>query len=311
MSQGEELHPASEGSVIGAPAAEPMPSAYARPGTPAETSSDFGRTFAKWAVGLAFFLSMLALLTVLPLYQVTAEGPAKQTLRRATAALTEIDPLIDRNFDDLQQRAAAIGPGETVQLKDYPIAIALTREQALGLSKEQLRDLLLDRSADALYQDGTSPLRDSTGGRGHVGRFTIGGITDRGLGALRSRYHDIFGVLLFVLAALSAVLGVTLAFLCRGFGRLASVGAVVMLASVPLLAAGIGGRFYMRIAAENETEYIESEFLSIGKALAWIPIRDGLAIFTLGAVFLIVGLVCAWWTDRQARQRPAQHGYGA
>ena len=310
--RGDGIDTAGGPGAVGTPPAD-LPSSYADARTqPATSSSDFGRTFAKWAVGFAFFLSMLALLTVLPLYQVTAEGPAKQTLRRSTAALTEIDPLIDRNFDDLQQRAAEVGPGETVQLKDFPIAIPLSREQVQGMSKEQLRAYLLDRSADVLYRDGTAPLRDSTGGRGHVGRFTIGGITDRGLGFLRSRYHDILGALTFVLAALCAVLGVTLAFLCRGFGRLASVGAVVMLASIPLLAAGIGGRFYMRIAAENETEYIQSEFLSIGKALAWIPIRDGLALFTLGAAFLVVGLACAWWTDRQARQRREEpRGYAA
>jgi hypothetical protein len=229
-------------------------------------------------------------------------------LRRAVAALTEIDPLIDRNYDDLQQRSATAAPDETVRLRDYPIDIALTPVEVRGASKDQIRNLLLDRSADLMYSRGTAPLRTANGRAQSVGRFTVGGITDRGLGFLRKRRHDILGALTFALAALCLVLGVTLAALCRGFGRLSSVGGVVLMASIPLLLAGIGARFYMRVASGSDTEYIQSEFLEIGQGLAWIPIRDGIAFTTLGATFLIVGLCCAVWTDRRQRSHTVARG---
>ncbi len=95
----------------------------------------------------------------------------------------------------------------------------------------------------------------------------------------------------------------TLAALCRGFGRLAAVGAVVLAASAPLLLAGIGARFYMRIVSDSETEYIQQEFLEIGQGLAWIPIRDGIAFTVLGAVFLALGAGCAVWADRREGPR--------
>ena len=110
-------------------------------------------------------------------------------------------------------------------------------------------------------------------------------------------------MLTFVLAALCVVLGVSLAALCRGFGRLASVGAVLVMASLPMLLTGIGARFYMRIVSRGENEYIQHEFLSIGQGLAWIPIRDGIAFTVLGLAFLAVGVGGALWADRRPAAR--------
>ena len=266
-------------------------------------NTDFWRNFGRWAVGFAFLLSTTALLISLQLFQVTAEGASKRTLRRAVAALTEIDPLVDRNYATLQQRAITASPDETVRLPDYPLDIPLGKEEVLNGSKDEVRNLLLDRSADLMYREGTGPLRTVNGRTQDVGMFSVGGITDDGLGFLTSRHHDILGVLTFALAVLSLILGVSLAFLCRGFGRLASVGGVVLMTSVPLALAGIGTRLYMRHASGGDTEYIQREFLSIGQGLAWIPIRDGIAFTVLGAVFLALGVGGAVWSDRRARAR--------
>jgi len=271
--------------------------------TSSDSSPDFWRNAGKWAVALAFFVALAALLASLQLFQVTSEGAAKRTLRRAVAALTEIDPLLDRNYDDLRQRAATAAPDETVRLRDYPLDIALTPDEVRGVPKDRIRDLLLDRSADLMYSRGTAPLRTANGRTQGVGLFTVGGLTDHGLGFLTKHRHDTLGVLTFALAALCLVLGITLAALCRGFGRLASVGAVTLMASIPLLFAGIGARFYMRIVSEGNSEYIQHEFLEIGQGLAWIPIRDGMAFTVVGAVFLAAGVGCAIWADRRGALR--------
>ncbi len=268
-----------------------------------EVGPSFWRNIAKWSVAFLFFGALMALLVSLTLFQVTAEGASKRTLRRAVAALSEIDVLIDRNYDDLRQRAASAGPNDTFELRDFPLAIPLSQQEAASASKDDLRDLLLNRSAGIMYARGTDPLRAQAGSSQDVGAFSEAGITDSGLGFLRSRYHDILGVLTFTLAALCVVLGVTLATLCRGFGRLASVGGVVLAAAIPLALAGIGARFYMRIVSDSDTEYIQREFLEIGQGLAWIVIRNGLAFTVLGAVFLVVGVGCAMWTDRREAPR--------
>ena len=269
----------------------------------ATDASGLWRNFGKWSVAFALFAALLALFTSLQLFQVTAEGAAKRTLRRSVAALTEIDPLLDRNYDDLQRSADNAGAGETIELRDFPIAIALRPNEVLGKSKEQIRSTLLDRSADVMYAHGSSSLRAQAAKDGSVGRFSMAAVTQHGLGFLRSRNHDILAVTTFVLAAVCAALAITLASMCRGFGRLTGIGFVIVAASIPIVLGGIGARFYMRIATDGDTEFIQREFLAIGQALAWIPIRDGAAFTILGLLFLTIGGICAVWADRREAPR--------
>lgn len=265
----------------------------------AQRRREVGRSIGKWGVALLLFVAMLALLITLQLYQLTSDSTAKQALRRSVAALTEIDALFDRNYEDLRGRADSAASDDQLQLRDFPIEVAFTRDEVRTLSREQLRDELLDRSADALYRQGTEALRPSAEGRGNIGRLSVTGITDDGLNFLRHRSHVASGIALAVFAVACAALAAALAGLSRGFGRLASVGAVVLAASIPLVIGGVGTRFYMRIISErDDTDYFGQEFLAIGRALAWIPIRNGIAFTLLGALLVAGGWALARWADR-------------
>lgn len=272
------------------------PSPYRAPTRPPQTSTDL-LNIGKWTAAFALFLALLALLTSLQLFQLTSEGATKQTLRRAVAALTEIDALIDRNYDELQRSAQDASPNDTVELSGFPIAVPLAPAEVTSASKERIRDLLLDRASTAMYKNGAGALHDTAAADGSVGRFSVAGITRHGLGFLRSRNHNILAVTTLTLAILSAVLALALAAACRGFGRLTSIGIVVMAAAVPVAAAGVCARFVMSIAADGDTEYLQREFLEIGRDLSWIPIRDGAGFAIFGLALLVVGYACALWAD--------------
>jgi hypothetical protein len=257
------------------------------------------RNIGKWMAAFALFLVLLATLVSLQAFQLTAEGPSLQTLRRTIAVTTEIDALIDRNYDDLQRRAEASDAGDVLILRDYPIDVPLTREEALGASPDELRELLLSRSAALMYEDGTGVLRDADGS-GRPGRFNAAGLIDSFLDVQRDGTHTAFGVTTIVLAALSALLAMTLAALCRGFGRLAAIGAVTVAASLPVLLFGLLGR---ASSPDSDTEYIERELIAIGESLAWIPIRNGLAFVAFGAILLIAGIVGARIADARSSAR--------
>ena len=127
-------------------------------------------------------------------------------------------------------------------------------------------------------------------------------MTQHGLGFLRSRNHDILAVTTIVLALLCAALATRSRLMCRGFGRM-TASARPYCGGDPVVVGGIGARFYMRIAADGDTEYIQREFLEIGQGLAWIPIRDGAAFTILGLIFVLVGIVCANLADRRGDPR--------
>lgn len=287
-------------------ATPPIPApARGDPGLSTERDATLWRSIGKWTVAFSLFLAMSVMFVSLMLFQLTAEGTSKRTLRRSVAALTEIDPLIERNYDNMQQQAQAAKAGESVELAGFPIAIAFRPDEVRGASKAQIRDMLLNRSADALYDSGTRSLRDPAANGGSIGRFSVGGITDDGLGFLRGRNHDILAVVTIVLAVICGGLALALALLCRGFGRIGSIGGVVITAAIPLVTFGIGARFYMRILSDGNASYIEREFLEIGQGLAWIPIRDGLAFMVLGVAFAATGLLCARWADSRRDSRAA------
>lgn len=249
------------------------------------------RETGKWFAALGLFAAMLIMLVTLQVYHATSRGVADPALRRAAAALTEIDPWIDANYDTLQESAEASSPGEAVPLPDYPIDLGFVREDVAGVPQAQLRAKMLERSADALYDGGTDALRADDGAS--VARFTSAGVVDTSVDLLRERNHDASAVVLVVFAAMAVALAGVLGALTRGFGRAVALGLTVIAASLPVLLGGIALRLYMAAGSDASEEYPRPQLLDIGEALAWIPVRNGMAFVALGAVLLIIGVAGA------------------
>ncbi len=253
----------------------------------------------RWVVAAALFFAILGLLSVVQLFQITSEELAKDALRQSTVALTEIDLLLALHYDALRETAESSAPGETLTLRDYPIDITFTREDVISGSQDDLRALILDRSADALYADGTGVLRDDAGTL-DAGRFTAAGSVDSALTLLRDRAHDIFGILTFVLAVICAVLVIVLALTWRGIGWLTVAGAALFVASLLLLAAAGIVWLYMN-AAPDGGEFLRRELLDVGGTLALIPLRNGLAFAALGILMMIAGAVASRFAAHDER----------
>jgi hypothetical protein len=259
-------------------------------------SDDRSRRTAKWGAGLALVVILGLTLTSLQLFQLTSESVSRPALRRALNALVEGDAVVARNYEDLRTRAEASPPGATLELRDYPIAVPLTREEVLESTPESLRLLLLERATDRLYDDGTDVLRDNGAA---AGRFTTAGVVDESLGFLRSGVHGTLAVVTLILAGLSVIAGAALIALCRGFGRLVAVGVVTVFASLPVLAGGLAMRAYTE-AVSGSDEYLRDELIQVAANLSWIALRNGAALCAIGAAVLIVGAACARWTGSRA-----------
>jgi hypothetical protein len=211
--------------------------------------------------------------------------------------------LLDRNFEDFSRRASELDAGETVELRDYPISIPLTRDEAAAMDRDALRETLLSRSVDAMYRDGTDALRDQEASGG-PGRFTTSGFVRRALDVLRSDVHDVMLVVTIILAVTSALLAGWLAAMTRRFARLTAVGFVVLCAGLPMLVLSVATRVNASVTADDDTEYVQRELLELGEALVWIPIRNGLAFCALGLAFLVIGLAASRW-ERSLAARTA------
>lgn len=254
-------------------------------------------TIAKWLLGALLFLDVGVLLVVLSLSNVTSEGPAKRSLGRSLAILTEVDTLLDARYDILRQEASQTN-GE-IALNDVPIPVSFTSEEILNTNREQFRALLLQRWAEQVYDHGVGVLREDRASE--VGAFSTEGLVRTGMDFLRPTPHTVLGILTIVFAVLAAAFATGLALTTRGYGRLAALGLSVFLAATPFLITAVAVRFVFRLGADGVDEYFVHEFLSLGQEITWAAIRNGV-IFCVGSgAVMLAGAALARWSDLRPR----------
>jgi hypothetical protein len=238
------------------------------------------------ALGLA--MALLALLVALNLLQLTAPGPAHRALRRAVASLTEIDSLLVVHGAALRRQADA-SPDEPLSLPDYPLDVSLSPEEARRPETE-VRDLLLDRSAERVYQEGTAAFREE-GQSGNSPRLSVQRAVGTGLGFLTVGKHDALRWATLVLALVCGVLSGILVLVTQGYGRLITLGGAVAAASLLFLLLAMAARLVLGLAGWGTDDYITDQLLDLAKGAAWLPIRNGLAFSGLGLALLTLGVV--------------------
>ena len=256
-----------------------------------------GQRAARRRWGGLLVIDLALLLCVLSFAHVTAEGPAKRSLGRSVAILTEVDAFLDLRFEALQQEAAQLDVAAEIELSDFPLPVSFAPAEILEADRQELRTLLLTRAADQVYEGGMSLFREDRGGG--VSIVSPQGAVRRGMDFLRPGPHNVLTALTWTLAALAAVLTLGLTRACRGYGRLVALGASVSLVAVPFLLLAIVTRLAFRLAADGLDEYLAHEFLELGQELTWAPIRNGVIFSVGGLLFLAFGATLAVWSDRR------------
>ena len=275
----------------------PPPEVFSRP--PAADSPRPGepRRRAKWLLGGLLILDLVLLLVALALANVTAEGPAKRTLAQSVAILTEVDALLDANYDSLREEAAA--SNAILTLPSFPIDVPFTPEEVLGSDRDGFRELLLARAADRVHEDGVATFRaDRDAG---IRLISTEGTLRAAMDFLRPVPHRAATVLVYVSATAAAALALGLVLATRGYGRMLAVGLSVLFAATPVLITAVAVRFAFRLAADGVDDYLAQQFFDLAQELAWAPIRNGIIFCTGGGALLVAGAILSRWSDSQQR----------
>jgi len=255
------------------------------------------RIASAWAVAAVLTVTLAAFLVSLTAMQLTAEDTGERILRRSTAALTDIDASLPKIESDLHELAES-SETPSVQVPGFPIAVTLAREEARTIGGTELRERLLDRSAEQIYDDGMSVWTgtDPEASR-DIERVSIAGLVDRSLGLVRGSTHTAFLVLTIVLGVLTAGTGILLWVMLPRDGRLLAIGGATLAASLPLLAAAVALRFAFRTAESDGDAFVEA-LLDIGADSAWVPIQNFFTVSLLGMGMLAAGSALIWWEAR-------------
>lgn len=277
--------------------ATPPPELSAHPPAAGNRHPGERRRRAKWLLGSLLILDLALLLVVLALANVTAEGPAKRTLAQSVAILTEVDGLLDANYDSLREEAALSGGDLT--LAGFPIDVPFTPEEVLASDRDSFRELLLTRAADRVHEDGVATFR--TDRDVDIRLISTEGTLRAALDFLRPTPHRAVTVFVYVFAAAAAALALGLVLATRGYGRMLALGLSVLLAATPVLITAVAMRFAFRLAADGVDDYLAQQFFELSQGLAWAPIRNGIIFCTGGGILLVAGAILSRWSDGQQR----------
>ena len=283
---------------------------FGTPPPPAPPESPPSHAVSRALVGSLLAGAVALWIAVLSVAQATDEPVALAALNRGVAALTEIDALLDLQIESVQEQADAGAP--TLTPPGYPVrdsevsAAAVTRPDGT-VDRELLRDALLRKSARLIYTRGVGAFRPAGAEPADIAlRSTSGGIGAL-LDNLSSDNHGTAVVLLWPLGALCLLLAALLLALTRGFGRFVALGVALFAAAVAVLLGGLAVRLALGLVDADPTDVLVEEFLSIGRDLAWLPVRNALWLAAAGvAVALPAALINAQF-ERLPR-RPARGG---
>ena len=249
------------------------------------------------AVAMAFLaISVLVFIAAYSLYQITQPSRATTLLEAGIVATTDLDPLLAEALPNLRQVAAETDE-PLMEIPGYPLDVGLTPDEVLELDDEEIRALVLERSAAIVYHEGLSAF-DRTGEQS-IDFLSVSGLIDQIVGVLTDETHDRAGLVAVIALALATITGAaTLAF-TPGFARFRAFGVAILLAAVPGFLLAWGASFVLdRVGGEDV--YIE-DLRTLAGAILDVPQRNFLIAGALGLAVAVAGPVLGFASRRFER----------
>ena len=256
---------------------------------------------SRWLVAAFLAFTLAAFFFFLTAFQVSSDGTAHRILRRGVAITTDIDAILPQLATGLHA-AAQSNNQDPVRVPNFPVPVDIPKQEAGNIQGEDLRQRVLDKAADRIYDDGMSAWAQSdTASNQNIARFSTAGSLNRAFGLVTEKWNRIYLIAAVLFGFLSLVLAALLWLNLKSYLRLLALGAATATAAVISLAGAVAVRFALR-TAETEADPFEKDLLDLGVEAVWLFIRNYLILSLLGFAVLAVAAFFAWWDSRRAEQ---------
>lgn len=246
------------------------------------------RTLLSGALAIVTFL----LLATLAARQVTDRAHAIPLVEAGIASTTDIDRLIAEDQPALIQLAQSSSDA-AFAIPEYPLRVYVAREE-LSLPSDQLRAVLLERSATVVYEQGIGAF-DRTGQQS-FSRFSAQGLLDLLATQMSDDTHERASTAAAVLAVLLALLSGAVLAVHAGWSRMRVLGIAILSGAAPLvLLSGLAWLAAGRIGGDDR--YVD-DLRTLARAVFEVPFRDA-AIVGGGALVLVVIGAAFAYADRR------------
>jgi len=242
---------------------------------------------------LLLVLSLVAMLAAYTLSRVTARDSARRILGRAIPEITDFDSTLSAHYDELQSAAASPAGANGFTLTGFPIKAVLYPKDVLNRSPSEVRQTLLTRAADAVYERGTGAF--TANGRpvklGSFSQLSAPWAFNTALNVLDPGFHA--HALSIAKAALIAVavLGILLLPLSRGYNQLVMYGAALLIAALPLLVLSGIAWLIVQLAYGTSLDPLVAGTSDLARDVCWFLLLSYLIYVLLALAIVLLGLL--------------------
>lgn len=253
------------------------------------THNTTSRRFSLWLTGALLTLLSIMWLSALSIAQITDEKVALPILERTIVTLTDFDRMLDENLNSIQEQAdtgALLLAFPGFPIRDANVTITDVTRTDGKIDRTLLRKTLLEKSANLIYTRGIRAFQHEGEPSATTGLSTSGAILAL-LDGLSRDNHEIAVMWLWPLGGACIVLGILLLAAGTQFVRFLALGLTMILASIPVLAVGIGARIALGSLEISPEDQFLNEFLTIGHQLATLPIRNSMWLGGAGVAIML------------------------
>lgn len=234
--------------------------------------------FLTVAFGMVLFLFVLALSA----RQATASGTAQSILESAIVSVTEVDLVLAEELPVIRQLGIT-SDQPAFALPGYPLPVQLSQSEATNLSEQDLRALILSRSAAIVYTKGLGAF-DRTGHQS-LSLLSGEGVLRLASGQLSASTHSRATKATLVLGMVLALLAALLMASQQGYQRLRVLGGGLLVGAVPgaiflaLLRYGAG---YV-----GGSDPFVADLQTVAQSLLLVVVRNFAILAVLGGILVV------------------------
>lgn len=238
-----------------------------------------------FVLGAFFSVALFLCVLLFSFSQVTEPDRVKNYIGLGIAALTEIDQHLFNELPDLKEVVQA-SEDTIFLLPNFPLDISLFRNEVIISSRDEIRDLVLTRSGDLVYEEGLVAF-DRTGQQ-DFGYFSWAFVIEQALATGSEQSHSLtfwFSLVAFAFVVLS---GIGIVVSSRSYYRFQNLGVAALFSSIPALIVLGLITFLVRSFVDNDL--FAQDMLAIFENIIGIFQRNFLII----AVFGCCSLLMSW-----------------
>ena len=245
---------------------------------------------------IALFLSVFSF----SFSQVSEPDRVKDYIGLGVAALTEIEQHLANELPGLREIINA-SDETSFLLPNFPLDIALSRDEIFTASNDEVRQLVLVRAGSLIYEEGFIAF-DRTGQQ-DFGYFSLAFVFQQALMLGDAENHmlsSIFALVTFIVAVFAGI-GVVVS--ARGYHRFRNIGLAALFSAIPALLLILVVIFVVHSFVD--TDLFAQDMLSIFENIMAIFLRNFLIVAIFGCFCIcmswVFSLVVKMVTFKQSR----------